>query len=139
MSPWVPAAIRAYLLADAGFVTASASRIGTRLPSDMTKPFVQVRVIGNISLSGTSFAKSPLVQLDCWAAPGGPVDPEIQTWDLAELAGTRLATARNVSYEDMVWAARLVDGPIATIDKSRGDSSPLYGSLIRVELKTHTR
>lgn len=139
MSPWVPGAIRAYLLDDAGFVTASASRVGTRLPSDMTKPFVQVRVIGNISLSDTSFAKSPLVQVDCWASPGGPVDPEVQTWDLAELAATRLAIARNVRYQNMVWSARLVDGPIATLDTSRGESSPLYGSLIRVELKTHTR
>lgn len=138
MSPWVPGAIRAYLLADTDFATASASRVGTRLPADMTKPFVQIRVIGNISLSDTSFAKSPLVQLDCWAAPG-PVDPEVQAWDLAELAASRLSTVRNVSYEDMVWSSRLVDGPIPNVDTSRGDSSPLYGALIRVELKTHTR
>lgn len=139
MSPWVPGAIRAYLLADAAFATASAGRVGSRLPSDMTKPFVQIRVIGNISLSDTSFAKSPLVQLDCWVAPGGSGDPEVVSWDLAAAAADLLSRARNVSYEDMTWRARLVDGPIGNIDTTRGTGSPLYGALIRVELKTHTR
>lgn len=138
MSPWVPGAVRAFLLADVAFAAACESRCGTRLPDDMTKPFVQVRVSGNIVLTA-GFAKSPLVQIEPWVPPGRVLDPEVEAWNLAELAGNLLDKARNVTYSGMTWSGRWVDGPIPRVDVTRGEASPLYGAPIRIELKTHTR
>jgi hypothetical protein len=141
MSPWIPGAVRAYLLADPTFNTAAGGpgRVGTRLPPDMSTPFVQIRVPGNNVLTA-AFARSPLVQIDPWVPDGGSVDPEQEAADLAELAGSLLDRARNVAYQTMSWSGRWLDGPTQPhVDTSRGNDFPLYGAPIRVELKTHTR
>lgn len=138
--PRPPDAVRAYLLADVPFSTACAGRVGGSLPPDMTKPFVQLRVISNAALSGTHFAKSPLIQADMWVPLGRPTPPEDEAADLAEMAAELLSKARNVSYLTMTWSGRLVDGPTpGPPDTSRGEGAPLIRSWIHVEMTTHTR
>lgn len=140
--PWVPAAIRAYLLADPQFAALVPGRVGTRLPKDMTLPYAQVRVSGpGPDLGGGGY--KPLVQVDGWAAPAEPdaEDPERVAWRIATRAAQVLRTARNVPYESMRYSiSRILDGPFAPDpDVSRGDSSPLYRAVIRAEVTIHNR
>lgn len=136
--PWIQGAVRAYLLADAPFAASIESRCGTRLPSDMSKPFVQIRVISNVALQ--RFALSPLVQIDPWVPKDWPEDPELAAHKIAVNAGRLLDVARNITYQGMTWKGEWVSGPIQPhVDTSRGEASPLYGAPIYVELKTHTR
>lgn len=135
--PWIPGSVRSLLMADAPFAAACQNRCGTRLPTDMTKPFAQIRVAGGFSMSGDDVAWSPIIQLDGWAAPGGDVDPEVAAWNIAAAAARVLGRARNVTYESMRYTARLIDGPLTDVDTSRGTGSPLYRALIRAELRVH--
>lgn len=136
--PWFQELVRSYLLADAPFAASIEDRCGTRLPPDMTKPFLQIRVISDVTLA--RFALSPLIQLDPWVPRNWPPDPEKVAHQIAVAAGTLLDVARNVTYESTTWSGRWVSGPTQPhIDLSRGDGSPLYGAPIYVELKTHTR
>lgn len=137
--PWMPEAVRAYLLADTGFATLVDSRVGSILPSDMTKPFLQIRVVGNGVLA--RFAHSPLLQLDPWVPKDWPGGSGKAAWNIAVQAGELIDVARNVLYGTTSWSGRWLDGPLESphVDTSRGDANPLYGAPIRVELKTHTR
>ena len=136
--PWIPAAIRQLLMANHPFVESCAGRCGTRLPSDMTRPFAQVRVSGNLDLGGGGY--KPLVQVDGWAAPGGTEDVEAVVWRIATRAARVLRVARNVPYESMRYSARVVDAPQpGPIDISRGADSPLYRALTRAEITLHNR
>jgi hypothetical protein len=136
-TPWPVDAVRTYLLADSGFATLIDSRAGSRLAGDMTKPFLQIRVIGGFTMA--RFATSPLLQLDPWVPKAWPGDPERVAWDIAVAAGELLDVARNVVFEDMTWKSRWLDGPQSHVDVSRGEASPLYSAPIRVEMRTHTR
>lgn len=135
--PWLPGAIRVLLLADLDFNSACQGRAGTRLPGDMTKPFAQIRVPGGLDLGGGGY--KPLVQVDGWAAPADGEDPEIVVWRIATRAARVLRTARNVQYQSMHYTPRVLDGPMATEDTSRGPDAPLYRALIRAEITIHNR
>lgn len=138
--PWVPGAIRQLLLADSDFSAACAGRCGTRLGSEVTY-CAQVRTPGVNSLSGDGVAYSPLVQVDGWctreAADGLGVDPEVKAWEIAAHAARVLGRARNVSYQNMTYSGRLIEGPLPDVDISRGESTPLYRAVVRVELAVH--
>lgn len=136
--PWIPGAIRALLLADAGFVAACGGRCSTRAPSDITRSYATVQTPGNRAITADGVAFSPLVQVDGWCAPGGEEDPEVVAWRIAAAAATVLGRARNVTYQTIAYSARLVDGPLAGVDTSRGTDSPLYRALVRAELTAHT-
>jgi hypothetical protein len=135
--PWIPGAIRQLLLADTVFSTACGGRLSTILPSSIT--FCgQVRTPGNNSISGDGVAFSPLVQVDGWCAPGlDGIDPERKAWEIGAAATRVLGRARNVIYQTMSYSARLIDGPIPDVDTSRGESSPLYRTIVRAELAVH--
>lgn len=135
--PWIPGAIRQLLLADALFSAECGGRLSTRLPSTVTF-CAQLRLPGNNSLSGDGVAYSPLIQVDGWCAPGiTGVDPEVKAWQIAAEAARVLSQARNVSYQNMAYSARLFDGPLPDVDTSRGESTPLYRAIVRAELSVH--
>lgn len=136
--PWVPGAIRQLLVADTAFMTECGSRISSRLPSTVTF-CARVRLAGNNSLSGDGVAWSPLVQVEGWCAPGvaGVSDPEVKAWDIAARAAAVVGRARNITYQNMTYSTRIVDGPLSDVDTSRGDSTALYWSLVRVEVTAH--
>lgn len=134
--PWIPPAARALLLADATFAAACGGRCSTRQPADATRPYatLQATVVPRDVSAGTWL---PMVQVDGWCAPGGPVDPERAAWDIAVAAATVFARARNVAYENIRYSARVTDGPLTAIDTSRGASTPLYRAFIRAEWRVH--
>jgi hypothetical protein len=133
--PWIPGAVRQLLLADANFVTACGNRLMTRLPATVTF-CAQLRIAGLNSISGDGVAWSPLVQVDGWCAPGiSGTDPEMKAWEIASHAARVLGRARNVTYQNMSYSARLVDGPLPDVDLSRGESTPLYRAIVRAELR----
>jgi hypothetical protein len=134
--PWIPPAVRVLLLADAEFTAACGGRCVTRLPSDMTKPVAQLRATA-IPIDVSAGAWSPMVQVDGWCAPGGPVDPEQAAWRVAVAASRVLARARNVAWENIHYKARVTDGPLTDIDTARGLTAPLYRAFIRAELIVH--
>lgn len=136
--PWVPAALRIPLLADAAFDAASGGRLSTRLPSEVTW-CAQLRVAGNNSLDGGGVAFSPLVQLDGWCAPGldDIDDPEVKAWEIAAAGAAVLGRIRNLIYQTMSYSARIVEGPLPDVDTSRGESAPLYRAIVRAELAVH--
>lgn len=137
--PWVPGAIRQLLLADAAFMTECGNRLSSRLPSPVTY-CARVRLAGNNSLSGDGVAWSPLVQVEGWCAPevAGVADPEVKAWDIAAKAAVVIGRARNITYQNMTYTARIVEGPLDNVDKTRGESTPLYWALVRAELSAHT-
>jgi hypothetical protein len=135
--PWPVDAVRTYLLADSGFALLIDSRAGPRLPGDMTKPFLQIRVIGGFNMA--RFAGSPMLQLDPWVPKAWPGDPERVAHQIAVAAGELFDIARNVVFDSMTWKGRWLDGPQSRVDTSRGEAEPLYGAPIRVEMRTHTR
>lgn len=138
--PHVPAAIRSLLLSDAAFKAACNNRCFTRA-KDVDSPYVIVQMAGGIPIDGQGWAWSPLVQVTGWAPPAsaGGEDPERIVWRLASHAARILGAARAVTYTDadgsMTYTARLTDGPLPQVDTSRGTSSPLYGCLVRAELR----
>jgi hypothetical protein len=135
--PWVPGAVRQLLLADTGFNTACGGRLSTRLPGIVTF-CAQLRVSGLNSLSGDGVAWSPLVQVDGWCAPDiAGTDPEVKAWQIAAAAARVLGRIRNVTYQNMTYSGRLIEGPIPDVDTSRGESSPLYRAIVRAELAVH--
>lgn len=135
--PWIPGAVRQLLLADPAFVTACGNRLMTRLSSTVTF-CAQLRAPGLNSLSGDGVAWSPLVQVDGWCAPGIPdTDPEVKAWEIAAHAARVLGRARNVTYQNMTYSGRLIEGPIPDVDTSRGESTPLYRAIVRAELAVH--
>lgn len=134
--PWIPAALRIPLLADATFNTACGGRLSTRLTGRITF-CAQLRVAGNNSLDGGGVAFSPLVQLDGWCAPGLDVDPEVKAWEIAAAGAAVLGRIRNLIYQTMAYSARIVEGPLPDVDTSRGESTPLYRAIVRAELAVH--
>lgn len=136
--PWPIPATRALLLADDRFATACGGRLSTRQPADVTQPYATQSATA-IPRDVSAGVWSPLVQVDGWCAPGGPVDPEEAAWDIAAAAAAVFARARNVEYQNFHFSARVTDGPLTDQDVTRGSGNPLYRALIRAELILHAR
>lgn len=137
--PHVPSAIRSLLLADSQFNTSCAGRCSTRTPADVTKPYAIVQLAGSIPIDGRGWAWSPLVQVNAWSPNVGADDPEQVVWRIANHAARILGAARAITYTDsdgsMTYTARITDGPMSQVDTSRGTATPLYGCLVRAELR----
>lgn len=140
--PYLPALLRGYLLADATFSGLCGGRCGTRAPADITTPYAVVQAPGGFPADASAGAWVPLAQVNGWCAPGnGATDPEVAAWNIAARAAVLLSRARNV-----VWAgpngsparwsvSRIIDGPLPIRDDSRGEAVPVYGCLVRAELR----
>lgn len=138
--PYVPAAVRAFLSdSDAFTALVPASRISTRQPDDVTTPFAIVKAPPAVPIEASGGLWSPLVQVEGYAPPRGDEDPEVVAWRIAATAAAVLSRARNVPFQAMHYSARVIDGPLADVDTSRGKSNPLYRALIRAELTVHVR
>lgn len=136
--PWIPPAVRALLLPDPEFAAACGGRCSTRLPADVSKPTATLQATA-VPIDVSAGMWSPMVQVDGWCAPGGPVDPEQAAWRIAVAAARVFARARNVPWQNIRWSARVTDGPMTDIDTARGESAPIYRAFIRAELKVHAR
>ena len=138
--PFIPAAVRALLIASADFTAlVAATRIATRLPASVTAPCAVVKAPPATPVEVSAGAWAPLVQVEGYCPPGGDVDPEVVVWNIAATAAAVLSRAWNVSFQSMHYSARVTDGPLADVDTSRGAGSPLYRALIRAELRVHVR
>ncbi|BAD56379.1 hypothetical protein [Nocardia farcinica] len=135
--PFAPGAVRLFLIAQPAFTAlCPPEAVSTRdAPDPITGPFVTIRAPGNIG--SDPMLRSPLVQIDAWvpkAAPGEK-DPEEVAWDIAAMAGQLLGRTRAQQFRGSAWTARWTDGPITSVDKTRGADQPLYRATVRVELK----
>lgn len=139
--PHVPAAIIQLLCADPSFNAAYGSRCFTRAPSSVTTPYVIVQMAGSLPIDGRGWAWSPLVQVTGWAPPAaaGGEDPERIVWRIASSAARVIGSVRTATYSDtdgsMTYNTRLTDGPLPQTDTTRGPGNPLYGCLVRAELR----
>ncbi|MFE7799008.1 hypothetical protein [Nocardia sp. NPDC057440] len=140
--PFAPGAVRVFLIANAAFTDlVPAASVSTRdAPDPITGPFVTIRAPGNVGVD--PMLRSPLIQLDAWVPKleilGGIKDPDEVAWDIAALAGQLLGRARPQDFRGSAWTARWTDGPITSVDKSRGPDQPLFRATVRVELKLRT-
>lgn len=133
--PWVPAAVRQYLLADTPFNQATGGRLSTRA-SNVTEPYSTIQLPSPLAAMGGGGYK-PLVQVDAWCDQDAAEEPEYVVWRIAMRAKSALERARNVPYLTMHWSARVIDcGPLPP-DRTRGDDSPLYRAMCRAELTIH--
>jgi hypothetical protein len=139
--PWLQRAVILRLVADATFSERCGGRCSDRLPDDLTAPAARVLLVGNLALNAAAGAWSPLIQVEGWCGPAGfgGDDPAVVAWRIAARAAWVLARVRNAAHETMHWSARVVDGPVPDIDKSLGESTPLYRAFIRTELLIHNR
>ncbi|NEW40780.1 hypothetical protein GV794_01920 [Nocardia cyriacigeorgica] len=137
--PFAPGAVRAFLIAQPRFTDlVPVEAITTRdLPDPITGPFVTLRAPGNVGVD--PLLRRPLVQVDAWAPRierlGGSVDPEELTWNISALAGQLLGRARSQEFRGSAWTAGWTDGPITSVDKTRGADQLLFRATVRVELK----
>jgi hypothetical protein len=138
--PWIGGIVISLLAADADFMTACDSRLAGATPSNVTQPYVTVQTVTNGGLDDAGRAQLPIVQITAWCKPGDndEQDPRLTVWDIAAAAQrVLLGTSRkNESYQNVFYnIERLVEGPLDRTDITRGPSEPLYGAMIRVELK----
>lgn len=137
--PFAPGAARLFLVGHPEFTAlVPAESVTTRdAPDPITGPFVTIRAPGNVGVD--PMLRKPLIQVDAWVPKieilGGTTDPEEVAWDVAAMAGTLLSRAKTQEFRGSAWTARWTDGPICTVDKTRGADQPLYRALIRVEMK----
>lgn len=137
--PHVPTLIRARLLADPAFAVLCGGRVSTRVPPNLTQPWVQVQVSGGFPVGGDPMLVSPFVQVDGWAPGKSTTDPEVVAWDLASAAAVVLSTSRPVTFRNVSWRGRWTDGPIPDVDNTRGADTLLYRATVRVELTLRVR
>lgn len=138
--PWLPGVLRAYLLADDDLTALTGGRIGTRAPTDVTKPYGRVQTPGAGPRTVSAGAWAPLIQFDGWCAPAGwdGQDPEAVAWAIAARGAVVLDAARNVQADGFAWGCRrLIEGPLPLRDVSRGEAAPMYGAMVRAELVVH--
>lgn len=136
--PWVPGAIRALLLADAEVESACGGRVSTRANSDVTLPYITVRMPPSSGDMGGGGYR-PLVQIDAWSLDNQSEDPEVIVWRIASRSARALRGARNVAYESMFYTPRVLDMTALPPDVSRGEGNPLYRAAVRAELTIHNR
>lgn len=141
--PYVPGAVRAFLLADAEFRARVVERCSTRAPGDILRPFAVVQSLPSAGGDASGGVWRPIVQVTGWcgkaAGEAAQLDPEFVAWNIAVHAAALLSRARNVAYQNMHWSADPYEGPIRLLDTTRGDATPLYGQGIRALLKIHAR
>src|SRR4029079_16177050 len=138
--PSMRKAVREFLLTQPVFNTLiTADRVFYKAPPDVTTKYVRIQVPGNVALSGDDVAYLPLVQVD-GCCPTSVDDAEDVAWDLVAAAASAFGQARSITYQTVVYGARVVDGPMsAPPDISRGDASPLARAVVRVEMRVHNR
>lgn len=137
--PWIPAALRALLLADPDFDAASYGRVSTKAPSDVEVPFALARVMTNSLLPLGGGGYKVLVQVDghCPSSGYGNEEAEKIVWRMADRAKRVFQQARNINYQTMYYRLRPVGlGPLPQ-DVSRGESNPLERAAVRAEMTIH--
>lgn len=137
--PFVPAAIRAYLGADPAWTAlVPLARTTTRAPLNVTTPYALIKAPPAVPIEASAGMWSPLVQVEFYCPRGiAGQDSEVVAWKGAATAAAILSRARNVPYQTMRWKARIVDGPLADVDVSRGEATPIDRAIIRAELTVH--
>lgn len=136
--PYTPGAVRVFLIAQPAFTALlPAESLTTRdVPDPITGPFGTLRAPGNVG--SDPLLRSPLIQFDSWVPKievlGGTKDPEELAWDIAAMAGQLLGRARAQEFRGSTWKARWTDGPITSVDKTRGPDQPLYRATVRFEV-----
>lgn len=134
--PYVPGMVRAFLLEDATFSELCGGHCATRAPRDVTRPFARIQAPGGFPFDASAGAWSPTLQLDGWAAPAAGLDPEVAAWDIAVRGAALLSRVRNRPWQNAYWSVeRIIDGPLPRLDESRGEDVPLYGAMVRAELR----
>lgn len=141
--PYVPGAVRAFLLADAGFRQLAHDRCATRAPADVLRPFAIVQALPSVRGDASAGVWTPVVQVTGWcgkeAGAAQELDPEVVAWNIALHAAALLSRARNVAYQTMHWSGDVYEGPIRLVDRSRGEATPLYGQGVRAFVRLHAR
>lgn len=141
--PYVAGLVRAVLLSDPVFAELCNDRCATKSPADVSLPFARLDTPTGAPIDASAGAYKPLAQVTGWCAPGGAADPEVAAWNIAARATAVLCRVRNVPIDNGqvrgAWSVdRVIDGPSEMpLDTSRGESSPLYGAFVRVELVLH--
>lgn len=137
--PFAPGAARLFLIAQPSYTAlVPAESVSTRdTPDPITGPFVTIRAPGNVGVD--PMLRKPLIQIDVWVPKievlGGTTDPEEVAWNIAALSGQLLHRAKPQEFRGSAWTARWTDGPINSVDKTRGPDQPLYRAIVRVEMK----
>lgn len=140
--PYLPGLVRAVLLDDSVFADLCGGRCGTKAPGDVTEPYAKVDVMPGRPIDASAGAWSPLIQVGGWCAPGGTVEPEVAAWDIAARAAGVLVRVLNRPIEVTgiagAWSVvGMLDGPAPMVDTSRGESNPVYGARVTVEVALH--
>ncbi|MGW5387205.1 hypothetical protein [Nocardia sp. NPDC003963] len=126
-----------FLIAQPDFTAmVPAESVTTRdAPDPITGPFVTIRAPGNVGED--PLLRSPLIQIDAWVPMlvAADKDPDEIAWDIAGMAGQLLGRARAQTFRGAAWKARWTDGPINSVDKTRGPDQPLFRATVRAEMK----
>ncbi|MDQ3579512.1 MAG: hypothetical protein M3443_18335 [Actinomycetota bacterium] len=134
--PWLAGAVIQLLREDAAFMATCGSRVDSRAPSDVGRPFALVRVAGNVHEPGSGgISWLPLLQVEGRSPVLTDRDVDGVVWEIAANAARVLATVDMKRWRNIGYTARLTDGPAPLpLDTTRGTSMPLHGAYCRAEL-----
>ena len=138
--PFLPGAVRAWLLGDTEFSAVCGGRCSTIAPTDVSDPYAQIRVAGNYDIGQRNIGYRPMVEITGWApADLSAQDPALVTWSIAATAARVMETGRNVAWQSIHWSYRgLLTGPMSgDPNTSRGPSSALVRAFVLIELTVH--
>jgi hypothetical protein len=136
--PWLIAAVREALAADAPFWAACHGRLSERAPSEVSIPYAIIQIPTSMGDMGGGVYR-PMVQVDGWC-PGSGYETEeasVVVWRIATRANRVLKTLRNRQYQTMHFSARATDLMPLPADTSRGDSTPMAHAMARAILTIH--
>ncbi|MCA1185707.1 hypothetical protein LCD36_04475 [Saccharopolyspora sp. 6T] len=138
--PFIPGAVRAWLLQDSDFTSACGGRCSTTAPDDVSAPYAQVRVAGNYDIGQRNIGYRPMVEITGWSpADLSTQDPALATWNIAASAARAMESGRNVAWQSIHWSYRgLLTGPMpGEANTSRGPASALVRAFVLIELTVH--
>ena len=132
--PWVPGAGLEILRADATFMTLVANRVDSAAPDDVTRPYAVVWSAGNVPDDADGVSWRPMLQVSAWSPKLRDRDVDGVVWQIAARALAVLAGVGEYRYQNFGFTTRAVGMSYHQPDKSRADSTVLFGAYAQVEL-----
>lgn len=132
--PWIPGAGLEILRADAPFMALVDQRVDSEPAADKSKPYAVVWPAGNVPDDAGGVAWRPLLQISAWSPELLDRDARGVVWQIAARAMAVLAGIESYRYQNFGFGTRAVGLGQHSVDRSRGDSAPLFGAYAQVEL-----
>lgn len=132
--PWMQGAGLEILQGDSVFMTLVDSRVDSRPQEDASRPYAVVWGGDSVPDDPGGVSQRPMLQVSAWSPELRSRDVDGVVWQIAARAAAVLAGIEEYRYENFGFTTRLVGLSKHQPDRSRADSSVLFGAYCQVEL-----